>query len=112
MKLSDFGLGAVREAAAESHLLHTVCGTPNYAAPEVLQRKAYHGAPADVWSLGKLVFSMSEAVQGLCLTAQLHSRACRECETLLTRWTLTENEPLHPVCRCVPVHHAGRVPAV
>jgi serine/threonine protein kinase len=24
VKLSDFGLGAVREAAAESHLLHTV----------------------------------------------------------------------------------------
>ncbi len=53
MKLSDFGLGALREAAAAPELLNTVCGTPNYAAPEVLQRKAYHGAPADVWSLGE-----------------------------------------------------------
>ncbi len=52
VKLSDFGLGAVREAAAQHRLLHTVCGTPNYAAPEVLQRAPYQGAPADLWSLG------------------------------------------------------------
>jgi serine/threonine protein kinase len=51
VKLSDFGLGAVREAAAESHLLHTVrCFSPRTpAAPE--HRWATHpqcqGGPGD-----------------------------------------------------------------
>jgi serine/threonine protein kinase len=54
VKLSDFGLGAVRQEDTinSAGLLNTICGTPNYAAPEVLARKGYSGATADIWSLG------------------------------------------------------------
>ena len=52
VKLSDFGLGALAEAGAADGMLRTVCGTPNYAAPEVLASQPYDGAAADLWSLG------------------------------------------------------------
>lgn len=55
VKLSDFGLGAatVTQSMSSDGFLKTTCGTPNYVAPEVLKRRGYHGAPADIWSLGE-----------------------------------------------------------
>ncbi|KAL3135668.1 hypothetical protein ABBQ38_006143 [Trebouxia sp. C0009 RCD-2024] len=56
VKLSDFGLGYLRTTSLHSDVLQTTCGTPNYVAPEVLMRSGYQGAPADVWSLGVLLY--------------------------------------------------------
>uniref|UniRef100_A0ACD5YMS9 Uncharacterized protein n=1 Tax=Avena sativa TaxID=4498 RepID=A0ACD5YMS9_AVESA len=57
LKVSDFGLSAalVVPGSADALLL-TACGTPAYAAPEVLCRKAYDGAKADAWSCGVVLF--------------------------------------------------------
>ncbi|KAF0923654.1 hypothetical protein E2562_006634 [Oryza meyeriana var. granulata] len=48
LKVSDFGLSALAESKRQDGLLHTTCGTPAYVAPEVLSRKGYDGAKADV----------------------------------------------------------------
>ncbi|XP_010087067.2 CBL-interacting protein kinase 2 [Morus notabilis] len=56
LKVSDFGLSALVESRRHDALLHTVCGTPAYAAPEVLCRKGYDGAKADIWSCGVILF--------------------------------------------------------
>ncbi|ESQ33949.1 hypothetical protein EUTSA_v10007360mg [Eutrema salsugineum] len=56
LKVSDFGLSAVAEQLRQDGLCHTFCGTPAYIAPEVLTRKGYDAAKADVWSCGVILF--------------------------------------------------------
>lgn len=43
LKVSDFGLSALAESKRQDGLLHTMCGTPAYVAPEVIHRKGYDG---------------------------------------------------------------------
>ncbi|XP_009629516.1 CBL-interacting protein kinase 2-like [Nicotiana tomentosiformis] len=56
LKISDFGLSAFVEPKRQDGLLHTMCGTPAYVAPEVINRKGYDGAKADIWSCGVVLF--------------------------------------------------------
>lgn len=59
VKLTDFGLA---KAIDEDDGLKTFCGTPQYFAPEVLQRqntvkgRGRYGKPADMWSLGVVLY--------------------------------------------------------
>lgn len=56
LKVSDFGLSALAESKWQDGLLHTTCGTPAYVAPEVISRKGYDGAKADVWSCAVVLY--------------------------------------------------------
>lgn len=56
LKVSDFGLSALAESKRQDGLLHTICGTPAYVAPEVIGQKGYDGAKADIWSCGVVLF--------------------------------------------------------
>ncbi|KAH1064388.1 hypothetical protein J1N35_029375 [Gossypium stocksii] len=58
LKVSDFGLSALAESKHQDGLLHTSCGTPAYVAPEVISRKGYGGAKADIWSCGVILYVM------------------------------------------------------
>uniref|UniRef100_A0A8C9TEJ3 Serine/threonine-protein kinase PLK n=1 Tax=Scleropages formosus TaxID=113540 RepID=A0A8C9TEJ3_SCLFO len=55
LRLGDFGLAAKLEPVEQRK--KTICGTPNYLAPEVLNRQG-HGPEADVWSLGCVMYTL------------------------------------------------------
>lgn len=57
IKMGDFGLAAKLEDHNERK--RTVCGTPNYIAPEILENsKSGHSYQVDVWSLGVILYTM------------------------------------------------------
>ncbi|XP_048845960.1 serine/threonine-protein kinase PLK3 isoform X2 [Brienomyrus brachyistius] len=55
LRVGDFGLAAKLEPAG--HRKKTICGTPNYIAPEVLNRQG-HGPESDVWALGCVMYTL------------------------------------------------------
>lgn len=57
LKLIDFGLCARPEGGMES-LLFTSCGSPTYAAPELVLGKQYLGPEVDVWAMGVLLYAL------------------------------------------------------
>jgi polo-like kinase 1 len=56
LKLGDFGLAAKLEYDGQKR--KTVCGTPNYIAPEILEKKNGHSYEVDIWSLGVVMYTM------------------------------------------------------
>jgi polo-like kinase 1 len=56
IKVGDFGLATKLEFDGERR--RTVCGTPNYIAPEILEGKTGHSYEVDVWSLGVIMYTL------------------------------------------------------
>eukprot|EP00347_Sterkiella_histriomuscorum_P006969 403350750 len=55
IKLVDFGLSNTYEKGAT---LKTACGSPCYAAPEMIAGERYFGAKVDIWSCGVILYAM------------------------------------------------------
>jgi 5'-AMP-activated protein kinase catalytic alpha subunit len=55
IKLVDFGLSNTFKPGG---LLKTACGSPCYAAPEMIAGYDYHGSKVDVWSCGVILYAM------------------------------------------------------
>jgi len=55
VKLADFGMAALQPAG---HWLNTSCGSPHYAAPEIIYGRRYRGDKADIWSCGIILFAL------------------------------------------------------
>lgn len=57
LKIGDFGLAAVLPPGKNRK--YTVCGTPNYIAPEVLTGKVTgHSFEVDTWSIGVMMYAL------------------------------------------------------
>lgn len=57
IKVGDFGLAALIESPGERK--KTICGTPNYIAPEVLFDTASgHSFEVDTWSIGVILYTL------------------------------------------------------
>ncbi|KAI7750963.1 hypothetical protein M8C21_001170, partial [Ambrosia artemisiifolia] len=59
LKVTDFGLSAVTCDDQSDGMLHTMCGTPAYVAPEILAKKGYDGAKVDIWSCGIILYVLN-----------------------------------------------------
>ncbi|KAI5861093.1 Pkinase-domain-containing protein [Durotheca rogersii] len=61
VKVTDFGMSALHQGP--NHMLRTSCGSPHYAAPEIVSSASYRGDRVDIWSLGVILYA--------CLTNSL-----------------------------------------
>ena len=56
LKVGDFGLATKLDFEGEKK--RTVCGTPNYIAPEILDGKFGYSFEVDIWSLGVIIYTL------------------------------------------------------
>ena len=56
LKLVDFGLSSYYNTKNEQ--LSSACGSPSYAAPEMLKGKKYGASMVDIWSSGIVLYAM------------------------------------------------------
>jgi serine/threonine protein kinase len=57
IKVGDFGLATKISHASERR--KTICGTPNYIAPEILSNNDHgHSFEVDIWSTGVIMYTL------------------------------------------------------
>ena len=59
IKIVDFGLSNIyKDSSGSMILLKTACGSPCYAAPEMVEGLKYKGYTVDIWSSGITLYAM------------------------------------------------------
>ena len=99
LKITDFGFSRRQEKGAN---LETYCGSYAYAAPEVVLGDPYDGEPADIWSIGVVLYAMVSGrlpfkdndiktlLSDIASKITFRSRISKECQDLV-RGMLTFN---------------------
>ncbi|CAO3664701.1 hypothetical protein G6F70_002627 [Rhizopus microsporus] len=99
VKLIDFGSAVLIPRHANKKLFTRFYGTVSYASPEILLQKPYRAEPADVWSLGILLYTLlfgeipfpdpKSAISGPILKPK--HRVSKQCKHLIA--SLLEKDP-------------------
>lgn len=55
IKIVDFGLS---NTYSKGEKMKTACGSPCYAAPEMIAGKLYNGIDVDIWSCGVILYAL------------------------------------------------------
>lgn len=56
IRVGDFGLAT--RVIFDGEKKRTICGTPNYIAPEVLSSRTGHSFEVDIWSIGVILYTL------------------------------------------------------
>ncbi|XP_012149837.1 serine/threonine-protein kinase PLK1 isoform X2 [Megachile rotundata] len=114
VKIGDFGLATRLDGQCRRV---TICGTPNYIAPEVLYKQAY-SYEADVWALGCILYALlvGQPPFDTATLKEIYARICnnhyREVDDTiasrsgqdLIKWLLQPNPELRPSLERVKEH--------
>ncbi|KAF9187289.1 hypothetical protein BGZ49_004061 [Haplosporangium sp. Z 27] len=109
VKLIDFGSAVI--IPPQGKVYDRFYGTINYASPEILKGEKYHAAPAEIWSLGILLYTIlygevpfSTPVQAITGTyAPPRIQSSKECTHLLN-WMLAKNPDRRATIQDVAAH--------
>lgn len=71
LKFTDFGLSKDGMEFEDRELTYSVCGTPEYIAPEIIKQRG-HGSSVDWWSLGILLYELYTGKPPVQDTVQLN----------------------------------------
>ncbi|KAE8729068.1 CBL-interacting serine/threonine-protein kinase 22 [Hibiscus syriacus] len=121
LKVSDFGLSAVTDQIRADGMLHTLCGTPAYVAPEILEKK---GTMELRWTSGAVESSSSCCTPVTCLLTIPISWSCTRRSTKVSISVLNGCPPIRntsclgfwtriprrgsPLMRSLRIHGSGR----
>ncbi|KAI5285781.1 Cell cycle serine/threonine-protein kinase cdc5/MSD2 [Ascosphaera aggregata] len=95
IKVGDFGLAACIISEKDEKRRRTLCGTPNYIAPEVLDKsKGGHNQKVDIWSIGVIFFAMLTGIPPF--QSKTQDEIYRKVKTLTYGWP-KESECLNDI---------------
>jgi serine/threonine protein kinase len=83
VKIADFGFS--KKLRVKSQINKTVCGTPLYMSPQVVQKHSY-SYKADIWSLGVILFELLNGV------TPFHARNRQEFENKVEKSQFSLND--------------------